>query len=84
MSIVQAIFDAMSNEFIIVGGLSSSLTLGVAALNDDIVGPEAGGGGTGVLDGSRDEDAALLPDAFGGDFAGSLCTCSSDSITGSF
>ena len=64
-----------------VGGLSSSLILG-PALKDDMVGSEAGG--TGVCEGSREEDAAVLLDVLGGDFAVSLCACSPDSITGSF
>lgn len=83
MSIAQAMFDDMSNEFIIVGGLPSSFTFEVPALKEDIVGPEAGGGGTEEFDGSREEDATLLLDGFGGDVAGSLCACISESITGS-
>jgi len=66
-----------------MGGLPSSFTFGVPALKDDIVGPVAGGGGTEAFEGNRDEDGTLL-EGLGGDFADVACTCSSDSITGSF
>jgi hypothetical protein len=84
MSIAQAMFEDMSKAAGIMGGLSSSFTLGVLAPNDAIAGPVDGGIGAEAYPGGQEEDGPLLLDALGCDFAVFPDDCPFDSITGSF
>lgn len=84
ISIAQAMFEFMSNESVIIGGVPSSFTLRFPAFKGDVDGPEAGCTGTDACEEICAEDAVLVVDVFGGDFADLFCAFSSDSITGSF
>ena len=84
MSIAQAIFEDMSKEADIIGGLPSCFTLDVVVPNDVVSGPVDGGIGAETLSGTREVDGSLLLEASGCDFTAFSDNCSSACMTGSF